>query len=762
MKIVDKIKKYINNKTVIAMAVFMCAMIAAVTAVRLKTFNPFYADIDLSSMSGDMLLDEDGSRYSTSPGSGYALCGPYMMLGKGYYTIDVDYYAENDFPMFAYSDKSYDFVVADYNILKRQGTHKSFDIQMKNDAEDFEIRTVYNSGSGEVRIKRITITENAAGIKTSAFIAFIAIIFAALCFLFREKIERNKLAIAAIVMIAFLSGVPRMAQGMAVGHDGDFHLLRIDGLVKGIGDGEFPVRMQTNWMEGYGYPVSIYYGDILLYISALLRIIGFSLQQSYTAYLFLINLGTSAAAYICFNRIAKNSRIALLGTAGYVFAAYRLMNIYVRFALGEYSAMMFFPLAFLAVYGLYTEDAKDFRQYMKNAMLLAIAMTGIIQTHVISTAIVSLIIAIISVLMIKKTLRFNILAAYASAAIMTIAINLFFLVPFLDYSKNVPVKVLDSNAENIYRSIQKEGAYISQYFMFYQKATGISSKNIGERMAVTPGIVLMTAFFAGIYFSVKYKDKMIRLMTFMSALTLWMASNIFPWDFIILRVPYAAWMKNIQFPWRFLTAAQIFLSVLLCLALVKIEEEKRECAEPVLIALLVMLIVTATQMFSGVIQGNTYESRYDAASIDSFSAFGSGEYARLGTDIEHFDGKVYANNTITGGYTRDGKYAIIECVTADTGDDAWVEFPIMNYKNYAAYGENGQAFTIVDGNNNVARVMLPKSYRGTVRVGYEIPRLYRVADICSLAAVAATIGVAFWLNQKQPQNMAKKNTKRTR
>lgn len=753
MKFADQKKQYINNKTVLAAAVLMCALAAAVTAARLKSFSPFYAEIDLSSMSGDMLLDDDGSRYITTPGSSYVLYGPGMKIEKGYYTIGVDYYTENDFWMIAYSVRASDLIVADYNLLKPQSIHKDFNIYIRDALEDFEIKTIYGD-SGELRIKRITITENAAGIKTDAVIVFAAIVFAALCFLFSEKIERNRHTIAAIVMIAFLSGVPGMAPGLNVGHDGGFHLLRIEGLAQGIKSGEFPVRMQPNWMEGYGYPVSIYYGDILLYIPALLRIIGFSLQQSYTVYLFLINLGTTAAAYICFNRIAKNSKAALFGTAGYVFAAYRLTNMYVRFALGEYSAMMFLPIAFLAIYRLYADDVNNLRQYIKNAALLAAAMTGLLQTHMISTAIAMLIIAIICVAMIKKTMRRNTLIAYISAEIMTIAINLFFLVPFWDYSKNVSVRVLDGDLGNTYGLIQKKGAYISQYFMLYQKAAGGSSKNIGDRMAITPGIVLMSALFAGIYFSIKYKDKMIRLMTSMSAILLWMSSNLFPWDFIILHVPFAAWIKHIQFPWRFLTAAQMFLSVLLCLVLVKIEEEKREGSKYVRLAFLVLIIVTAGQMFSGVVQGSKYNDSYDAAWIGSFDV-GAGEYLRLGTNIGDFDGKVYADNAIIGGYTRDGKYAIIDCVTVNGKDEAWVEFPIMNYKNYAAYGEDGQAFPIVDGNNNVVRVMLPENYQGTVKVGYEIPRLYRAADICSLASIIVMAGIIFWLNRKKHEKEIK-------
>lgn len=730
----EKIKRHINNKTVLAAAILLCIVIAAVTAVRYYAFFGLTTKIDLTEMSGTMYTDDEGNRYISSGVSDWVLYGPYMALDKGYYTVDIDYNTDNDCTMDVHSNDFADYIVSGDIVLNSQSTHKRFNIRLKDEVDDLELRVKYG-GYGYLEVNSIKITEDTAGIRKDAFTAFAVVLFLMVCWLCRKRIEKNKAAITAIAVLTFLSCVPEMTLGMCTGHDGTFHLLRIEGLAEGLRQGEFPVRMQTNWMEGYGYPVSIYYGDILLYIPALLRIIGFSVTQSYKVYLFLINLGTTIAAYICFDKIVKNSKAALFGTAGYLFATYRLTNVYVRLAVGEYSAMLFLPLVLLAVYNIYTGDEKALKNYMKNAVLLAVGMTGLVQTHLISVATVSIILVIICVLMIKKTLRKNTLLVYAAAVGLTVAMNLFFLVPFLDYSQNVAVEVLDES-EEIAETIQGMGAYISQYFMLYQRAYGTSGSNIGDRMALTPGIALMAVLFVGIYFSIKHNDKMIRFVTLMSVLTLWMASNLFPWNFIINHVPLMGWISKIQFPWRFLPIAQLFMSLLLCLLLVKIKEERREQAE---LAVFTLLVVTTAQMFSGVIQERTYAERYAAESLDSFSLV-NGEYVRTGTRVKYFDGKVHSNNVqLVGDYTREGKYAAIECKTANSSDDAWVEFPILNYKNYAAYGEYGMPLTITDGDNNVVRVLLPEDYSGIVAVSYEIPTLYRVGDIVSLLTVAALV-----------------------
>lgn len=735
----EKIRRNINNKTVIIAAVLLCMLIAAVTAVRLYVFFGITTTVNLDEMSGMMLTDDEGNRYISGGTSNWVLYGPYMFLDKGYYTVDIDYCTDSNSTMDVHSNDFSDYIASGDIVLSSQSTHKSFNIRLKDEVDDLELRVKY-SGSGYLEVSSIKITENTVGIRKDAFIALAAVIIFTVCWLCREKLDKNKFTIAALAAITFLSCAPEMTLGMCTGHDGTFHLLRIEGLAEGLRLGEFPVRMQSNWLEGYGYPVSIYYGDILLYIPALLRLIGFSVTQSYKAYLFLINLGTTLAAYICFGKIVKNSRAALLGTAGYMFAAYRLTNMYVRLAVGEYSAMLFLPLVLLAVYQIYTEDEKSLKKYIKNAVLLAVGMTGLVQTHLISVATVSVMIAIVCVLMIKKTLRKNTLLVYVSAVVMTVALNLFFLVPFMDYSQNVSVEVLDDSDESA-ETIQGKGAYISQYFMLYQKAYGQSGTNIGDRMAITPGIVLMTVLFAGAYFSIKYDDKMIKFMTLMSVLALWMSSNIFPWNLIIAHVPLMGWISKIQFPWRFLPIAQLFLSLLLCLLLVKMKEERREQAE---LVLLTLLIVSTAQMFSGVTQERAWAEKYDAASLDSFTLI-NGEYVRTGTKTKYLDGKVYSNDVqIIEDYTREGKYAIMKCETVDDSDDAWVEFPILNYKNYAAYGENGQPLTIVDGDNNVIRVLLPSDYSGIVAVSYEIPTSYRVGDIVSLLTAAALVFILLW------------------
>mgnify|MGYP000682529795 CR=1 FL=1 len=86
--------------------------------------------------------------------------------------------------------------------------------------------------------------------------------------------------------------------------------MRIEGLKNGLMSLTFPVRIQPNWLENHGYPVSIFYGDILLYFPAVLRIIGISIQDAYRFLVIIVHIATAVTAYFCFHKI--NSFITFL------------------------------------------------------------------------------------------------------------------------------------------------------------------------------------------------------------------------------------------------------------------------------------------------------------------------------------------------------------------------------------------------------------------------------------------------------------------
>ena len=64
----------------------------------------------------------------------------------------------------------------------------------------------------------------------------------------------------------------------------------------------------------------------------------------------------------------------------------------------------------------------------------------------------------------------------------------------------------------------------------------------------------------------KVESKRLLYLTIFSSVSLWVASDIFPWDVIAYSIPPLRPITNVQFPWRYLLAATVLTGVLQILA----------------------------------------------------------------------------------------------------------------------------------------------------------------------------------------------------
>lgn len=139
---------------------------------------------------------------------------------------------------------------------------------------------------------------------------------------------------------------------------------------------------------------------MFLYFPAVLAMIGFQLQTAYKAYMLGVNIATCLVAYFCFGKMFKSDKIGLLASLVYKLAPYRLSNLYIRAAVGEYTAMISFPLIFYGLFSIYREEEKC----QKGCIAAIVGYTGLIQTHIISCEIIGFLTIIFCALLWKKTM----------------------------------------------------------------------------------------------------------------------------------------------------------------------------------------------------------------------------------------------------------------------------------------------------------------------------------------------------------------------
>lgn len=667
-------------------------------------------------------VDEDILR--TDSGIDF-IYGPGIMLRKGVYRVKLGYRCSDnqECGIRAAASQGWHLKGGESICLSRNCDSVSFDFEAKEDVDSFELIVQYN-GVGELRVTDVTVTQVSKGLaRDIAFLLFMFVILD-LCILFSEKIKKNRNTLFILSGIVVVSSLLLSVRGIGSGADTAFHLMRIESIASELKEGVFPVKLSSMWMDGFGYPVSVYYGDILLYIPAIMRIIGFSVTAAYKFYIFSINVGTAAVTYLCMEKIFRRKQIALLTCSAYCLAPYRLYDIYVRPAIGECSAMIFFPIVALAVYRIYTEDGHDGKRYRKNAVLLAVGMSGLVSTHVLSVEMAVVVLAVICLSLWRLTFRSHTLKVYTEAVIATCLFSAYFVVPFLDYYMNVPTQVNISGKELIPLG---DMASLNDYFTFLK----------GGVVFRTPGLVLMGALVAAIVLWVNRQgDKIMKLLTVYSCFILFVGSNLFPWNHLIANYRWGILLSQVQFPWRYIGPAMILLTLLLGKVML-ISLDGKPFIDKYGRATAIMCCLIALSFNGNYGDAAGFRYYYDGAELDTYAVV-RGEYVRPGTDIENLSGGIASENMAEiSVVSRQGSSMELRCIASE--ENGTVSVPMFHYKGYHVMDESGREYPIDDGDNNCIQFDVPAGYDGTIRIVYKEPWYWRMAEAVSLLSVMGII-----------------------
>ncbi len=355
-----------------------------------------------------------------------------------------------------------------------------------------------------------------------------------------EKAKQNDyrlgFAIFCIVMLVVVS--PMVTRMLPIGHDWKFQLLRLESLKAGLQSGQYPVRMDPVFFNGFGYASSLFYPDFLLYIPAVLQLLGVSLVSSYKIFIILVVAVCFSATYYCTKGISKSRYVALLTAIIFTLSQYFIQNIYTRFALGEVSAYMFMPFV---VYGLYNFLFEEFEK----PWLLVVGFTGLLLSHMISFTIACLLCAGVSIFRIKHLIQNGYkLLRLLFVVILTAGLTCIFWLPLLE--QMLSGRILITNG----RTMQSMSVAIRDM---------IANSSIIKNESCSIGLpLLLLCLMRLILFKTpetKAEIKKIDRFFWVGAVLLFLASDLFPWKYM------PSFFNFIQFPWRFYAMASLFLAL---------------------------------------------------------------------------------------------------------------------------------------------------------------------------------------------------------
>ena len=608
-----------------------------------------------------------------------------------------------------------------------------FDISLEEPAWDVTIHTNHEDPAAEHYIIQEVEIEGQQLLCNDNY--FLCGLFAALAVMVwlacsgRIRVKSYMPLIAAAM--GLLVSLPYMNNILMDGHDIEFHLARIEGIYQGIRMGQFPVRINPVQLEGYGNITGIMYPQLFLYAPALLRCLGVSVMLAYKLLVVSINIMTAVFMYFAVKNICQSEKTAALAAFLYTFSAYRLMNVYTRSSLGEMLAMVFFPLVVWGMYEILWGDRKKW-------YILMLGMSGILQSHVLSVEICVLFLLIELVIFFftreKNQLAGRLLSGCFAAA-GTVLLNVWYLVPFLYYSRE------EFQALSMENVISTSAVYFSQMFSAFSHATGVS-KAIGTtqyEMPLSIGAILLAG---SILFVVQQfgrketarEDRLGRHCLVAGAIAVLMVSWIFPWDMIESVDFLDMLFSPLQFVWRFLGVASLMLSIVSAIAFERAAGNAKR--EWVYAAVCVTVLLSTSFYFSK--STNEMEYYSDKMALNGLDVTDS-LYLYTDASFHYFhrnqaairctgDSEVIYSDYVKEGTTQSVNVSVMKYKEGDS-----LIFPVYYYPGYEVR-VNGEKVSIMRLDTMVA-LALPEedSY---IEISFTGHWIFKVSDAVSIAAIA--------------------------
>ena len=606
-------------------------------------------------------------------------------------------------------------------------------------------------GEGQLYLYGITLTEQPIyrAARLVGFVLLAALLDLALLLLFARGDEnaparRRRYAVPLVLAgIALLASLPLFSNYLYFGHDLDYHLQRITAMAAELSYGQFPVRLTTDSLNGYGYANPLCYCELFLTLPALLYNAWLPLRTCYQVYIFAVTLATAAIAYYSFGTITASRKLGLLGAGLYTLSCYRMVCIYVRAAVGEYTAIAFLPLILAGLYNIYTTEKPRFAQWAP----MAFGMAALVQCHLLSCELIALLLVVFCLLRLRETLRPARLLAWLKAALLALALSAWYFFPFLISTREINLMV---NGPLIGK-IQGQGTYLVQLFSPFGCGYGGTADGTSSDMTLTLGLPLAAGFMLVIYCLLRrerwrQQETLRRMQTAFgfAMLTLVLSLRVFPWDGVQNWLGRAAGKMAgmFQYPWRFLSLATVLLCLAVLLAVQLLQEKNVRLAKGAAAALAACALLTVGVVQTQITTGMSEQAYNVFLNRQPNATTGVGEYLIDGTsgyETIWAQPKPGSEELQLLSYEKRGGKAYL--TVENDGDAADISVPIFNYGHYYAVDEaTGDAYALGTGENARITLNIPAGYTGTIVIAYHAPVYWRAFELVSLLALIGSVG----------------------
>ncbi len=389
-----------------------------------------------------------------------------------------------------------------------------------------------------------------------------------------------------IILIGIILSLPLSQIQIRDTHDGALHFLRVLGTEDTLKIGQFPPLINQNYCNASGYAMNLFYPPLVTYLPLLIKLFveNYMVALKIFAAICIILSGITMEQFVY--EVTKKRGIALFAAIFYLIAPYKLGNVYKRFAIGEFTAMVFMPLVFLGLTNLIEGDQK--KHYY-----IAIGAIGLMLSHTVTTLYTAIFCVFYLLFNLKQFKKKDVIKKCIINTIFILLVSALFWLPLLEATSLADYTIMNNEI------MSTNGNYVMKNTISFSQFW----KDIGEVNATTYqlGIPTIIVFLLSIFVirkvDMKYKDFYLISIIF-SLISIFMASKFFPWVII----PDS--LCKLQYPWRMIGYFNLFSSFVCGVNLFILLKELKK--KELLKICLVFIVVTASICNSLVIMKQFY------------------------------------------------------------------------------------------------------------------------------------------------------------
>ena len=570
-----------------------------------------------------------------------------------------------------------------------------------------------------------------------------------------ENIRKDKVIHYIIIIAASLiAAIPLINLRIYGTDDGYVHMLRIFGMEQILKEQNFPPFIYSKFANGFGYAINLFYSPIVTYGPLFFRIFGLHYYTCLKLFAYSTILISCFTMYNFLYDVSKKREIAILGAVIYAFIPYRLETIFNRFAIGEFTAYIFFPMLFHGLFNLLKGDGK--KHYY-----IAIAAIGLILTHTISTEYSAIFALLYIVFNFKQLKNKGVIRKIAINVIFILAITAFFTVPLMEHKILGNYVIFNSTSmRSLPSDVQNSTIDVLQLFKDSGEVNGVSFKI---------GIPLIVLTLLGI---LPYRkiDKAVKneYITFaiIAVISLVMSTKLFPW-IIMPKI-----LTTLQFAWRMLAYFEFAISIICAVNLYYFIEMIAKDKEKIYNALFAISIVVIIASMAKIDYNYSYEAEktltdeeYEANLSNKTSIWSiNREYLPEKVDtkalgnsyLDHRENRVYVLNGNATIINEKKEDLLLEFDIEDYKANTILELPYIYYLGYTVTTEQNEKIQTFESDNGMLAIKLDENIDSAhISVEYTGTKIEKVSYVISAISVITFMGYLFYYKKMSKQENIK-------